>query len=518
MKKIIFCSLFLFCINSLQAQISTYANDAYKLSQENYEGTARSVAMGNAFTALGGDIGAITINPASSGVFRYSELTFTPSITTATSKTNYLGNSMSDNFTRLGISNFGYVGSFATGRKNNGLINWNIGIAINKQSNFTATTSASGITNKTSWLSSLANRTNGVDAVKMDLNDHNDPYYNLGSGMWNSILGWNTSLLDTLPNTYDQYIGATENLRGNNIYVGGNLRQRFNTEIKGNITNTVFNFGGNISNKLFFGANIGIKSIWYRMTENYSESSENPNDFRTGFVKFNHRYTQRTSGTGFDLKAGIIYLPFQWLRLGATISTPTWMYLTDKWEESTSSAFADGYSQYLTSPLGTFDYRLNTPLRASVGAAFAYPGIGALSLDYEVVDYSTSKLNDRDGDNFSFDKDNDAIKSCFGKADIFRAGLEITPVKNTALRLGYQYYSNPMASAYKALDSEKHIGSVGFGFMSDNGMFLDVAYQQLLKKDRSTFTLYDTVGSQIAPVGTNKTGWWKLLVTVGFRF
>src|SRR5574344_583355 len=154
MKQFILCGLFITCASLLQAQ-TQYATGALMLSKENYEGTARSIAMGNAFTALGGDIGAIAINPASSGVFRYSEITFTPSITTATAKSNYLGNSMSDNYTRLGISNFGYVGSFATGRKNNGLINWNLGIVITKQNNFTNTTSASGTTNQSSWLSKI---------------------------------------------------------------------------------------------------------------------------------------------------------------------------------------------------------------------------------------------------------------------------------------------------------------------------------------------------------------------------
>ena len=235
MKKIILCGLFITSISLLRAQ-TQYASDALNFSKENYEGTARSVAMGNAFTALGGDVGALTINPASSGVFRYSEFTFTPSITTATSKTNYLGNSMSDNYTRLGIANFGYVGSFSTGRKNNGLINWNLGVVVNKQNNFTNTTSASGVTNKSSWLSSLADRTNGVTANKMDINSSNDPFYNLGSGLWNSILSWNTSLLDTLPGTNNQYIAATENLNGQNIFIGGDLRQRFTTETKGNIT------------------------------------------------------------------------------------------------------------------------------------------------------------------------------------------------------------------------------------------------------------------------------------------
>lgn len=60
---------------------SQSAYDAWRFSQNEYEGTARSAAMGNAFTALGGDLGAITINPAGSAVAGYSQFTITPSIT-----------------------------------------------------------------------------------------------------------------------------------------------------------------------------------------------------------------------------------------------------------------------------------------------------------------------------------------------------------------------------------------------------------------------------------------------------
>ena len=52
--------------------------DAFNYSKSNYEGTARTVAMGNAFTALGGDIGAVSINPAGSAVARYSLVSVSP--------------------------------------------------------------------------------------------------------------------------------------------------------------------------------------------------------------------------------------------------------------------------------------------------------------------------------------------------------------------------------------------------------------------------------------------------------
>ena len=63
--------------------------DAIRFSNNDYEGTARSMAMGNAFTALGGDLGAITINPASSGVYRYDEFVITPSLTFAKDGSTY---------------------------------------------------------------------------------------------------------------------------------------------------------------------------------------------------------------------------------------------------------------------------------------------------------------------------------------------------------------------------------------------------------------------------------------------
>ena len=42
--------------------------DALNYSETDYLGTARSVGMGNAMTAVGGDLGSLTFNPAGSAV------------------------------------------------------------------------------------------------------------------------------------------------------------------------------------------------------------------------------------------------------------------------------------------------------------------------------------------------------------------------------------------------------------------------------------------------------------------
>ena len=69
------------------ASLAQTAYDAFLFSETNYEGTARTVAMGNAFTALGGDLGSVAINPAGSAVAKYSQISLTPSLTFTTNTT-----------------------------------------------------------------------------------------------------------------------------------------------------------------------------------------------------------------------------------------------------------------------------------------------------------------------------------------------------------------------------------------------------------------------------------------------
>lgn len=48
--------------------------EALKFSRHDLYGTARSMAMGGAFGALGGDITGVSINPAGIAVYRSSEV------------------------------------------------------------------------------------------------------------------------------------------------------------------------------------------------------------------------------------------------------------------------------------------------------------------------------------------------------------------------------------------------------------------------------------------------------------
>ena len=512
LRKFILAGAAMFMAAGLYAQ---NAYDALRFSEQYAEGTARSVAMGNAFVAVGGDMGGISINPASSAVYRYSEFMFTPTVTVSGMESEYLGFSSSANKTRAGVANFGYVGSYTTG-KNSGLVSWSVGLLLNKQNNFTGARKVYGQTDASSWLASLAYNTDGIYAPNMDFTDHNDPFYS-SNASWNSILAWNASLLDTLPGTSDLYYAATENLYGNDITVGGELAQRFNAESVGNVTEAVINWGGNFSDKLFVGVNLGIQSIMYKYEEMMQEEALNSSDFQSGFNYFSYGYRYKATGTGINLKAGLIYLPANWLRLGASISTPTWMYLSEEWENGVNSEFSDGYSQRIVSPLGTYNYRLNTPFRWNVGAAVMLGSRGVISADYESVDYTKAKLKDADYE-FGYDVENSDIRKLFVKQDIFRVGAEINVNPAFAVRAGYQHYSSPYAG--DSSEGERNIGSIGAGYVWPCGasdLFVDLTYQQLLNNPEEGFTLYNDT-TVPAPAGVSKMKGWKLLLSVGFRF
>ena len=507
---------FIICVALVCSTAAMYAQNAYdalRYSQQYTEGTARSMAMGNALTALGGDIGGITINPAASAVYRYSELVITPSVTTGSSNANYLGHSQHASKTRAGISNIGYVDSFNTGRKNAGLVSWSFGFAITKQNNFTNAREVYGRTNSSSWLSSLAYNTDGIYAPDMDLDDKGNPYFQ-SNASWNSILAWNNTLLDTLPGTNNQYIAATENLNGYDISVGGDLDQKFRSISTGNITEATINLGGNFANKLYAGINIGIQSISYKYEEQYSEYALNSANFNSGFSNFSAAYRYTAAGTGINIKAGLIYVPLDWLRLGASISTPTWTYINEEWENGMNSSFNDGYSQRIVSPLGSYSYRLNSPFRWNVGAAVRLGVLGVISADFEQADYTQCKLVDS-GYDLTFATENEEIKSVLAVQNIVRIGAEFNLNPAFAIRGGYQYYSSPYSN--KSADDSIHTGSFGLGYTAQCGFFADLTYQQLLKKQTEQFSLYDDTNIP-APMGTAKNNNWKILLSLGLRF
>ena len=158
MKKILVPAIALALPAAVMAQSAV---DAYNLSQSELRGTARFMSMGGAFTALGGDLSAVSLNPASLGVYRSSEIGATLDINFR----NYKTDAVSESQTKAFCNNFGYVG---VARLDGAMRTFAWGASYGRTASFDRITN--GYVNPTSISLSnyIASWTNGIAASDME--------------------------------------------------------------------------------------------------------------------------------------------------------------------------------------------------------------------------------------------------------------------------------------------------------------------------------------------------------------
>ena len=564
MKKTALTILLTVIVSAAHAQV---AYDAWRFSQNNYEGTARSVAMGNAFTALGGDLGAVSINPASSAVAGYSQLTLTPSITISSTTTGgvlppggsvltYFDKEYKSNYTRAGIPNIGFTFDFNTGRKS-GLKSFTVGFIMNRTNSWCEDVYAAGTNRTTSFAAALADKATSTIA---EYNQDKDPSQTVDFSAddylmddayeympWDETIGYRSGMISAYGNEGKKFIGATEILYDNgNINQEGELYQTYGRSVYGNKYEYLFNIGTNISDFIYIGFNLGINSLTYDETSYFKEAAVDEGDFKnefsdgayTYFRNLTYKSSYSASGTGIFGKLGIIITPGYGLRFGASIQTPTSTTIREEWRESGSTTFSDSkYDGNETSPLGQDEYSFNSPFRASFGVAYTLGRFAVISADYEVADYSGMKYM-IDHNNMSerrilhFETVNDDIRQAYGAAHQFRIGAEVKPLSTLAVRAGYNLLTSAQKKAYDG-DSEEyydidptyaHSLSFGLGYISRKSFFADLACRHSFATTES-YCPYDTYqydgnGNVLnySPEIFIRSSNWKVLLTLGWRF
>ena len=487
--------------------------DALRFSKTEREGTARSIAMGNAFTALGGDLGAISINPAATAIYRYSSFAFTPSLNINEEISQFLDQTNHSGRTRFAVSNLGYVSTYQTGRQQ-GLISLNFAITADQIANYNAKTVAYGTNSQSSLLGSFATGSYGIDPLQLGIDENFDPFYRTSIPP-QLIQAYNSYLTDPIlssdPNAEFEYIGATETFdKDGNIVLAGPVRQSYNRVITGYNDQITFSFGGNISNQFFFGINLNLQSINYYQKEFIQEGAVNPEDFQeTGFRSMQYGFNLTTTGSGFNAQVGFIWLPIQGLRIGGSIATPTWFQMHDQWYYTMDSELSNKY--YCDSPGYEYYYNLQTPFFWNLGMAYVVGQYGIISIDYERTDYRQAQLSN-DQEIGAFFQENEMMQRNFKAADVLRVGAEYRTTEQFSIRAGYNYYSS---TNHEFSDSHQYI-SAGIGY-ANQGFFFDIAYQQPIGYQQETFTYYP-VEIKGTPYIDNQYRNARLLATIGFRF
>lgn len=537
-------------ISAMTAAASGHAQtayDAFLFSENNYEGTARSVAMGNAFTALGGDLGSIGLNPAGSAVAKYSQISLTPSLTISSNTTQgvspyqdgsltYFQNQYKNTQTRFALPNLGLTFNWNTDRAT-GIRNMTFGFVINRTNSWNENVYAAGTNGQTSFMGAMAvnAENNGCLGSALNQTDAYDYY------AWKDVVGYQSGMISTYGGYDDRFVGASELIFDRNgateITLGGPLEQSYGRQVKGSKYDYMFNFGMNISDFIYIGANLAATAMDYGYSEYFKEVAVDPADFEIGldngetlyFDQMKYRYDYNVETSGVYAKIGVILTPGAGFRFGAAIQTPTLTTVREEWQYGGETAYTDSkYNASASSPYGEDKYQFSAPYRANFGVAYTLGSFLVLSADYELCDYSKMKFKRdsfTDGREY-FNDINSEIKTVYGTSHMFRAGGELK-LGSLAIRAGYGLTTSPEKSdlwGNKLNIKPLHNASFGFGYASKKSFFADVAARYAFASDEYFMPyddyIFDDDGNiaEFSPEILNRKDAWKVLLTIGWRF
>ena len=536
MKKILLFSV------SLLGGVS-YAQDTYNnalLSTAILSGTARYVGMGGAMDALGADLSVISTNPAGIGLFRSSQAKLTFGMVSQQDAPSGVGG----NSTYPTFDQAGFVYSMRT--NNNSFVN--LAFNYHKESDFNLMMSAEGDLNRASQngLSYSKSFNNLIRPIYYS-DDHviSDDY----SNMFNQVdyLYYNSFLWD---GTFDkQADGVKDDYNAPNY--GYNYGKSYSTKSKtdGYIGAYDFNISGNINNQVFLGLTVGIRDVHYNNSTIYTENvidKENKDQGQLDMVN-----NQSITGTGYNIKAGIIVRPVETspLRFGISVSTPTWYDL--KYSNTLQFKNRTNYQFGTNMPVKTgenFDFKFYTPWQFGFSVGTTIEDYLALGATYEYADYSSINTRIVTGGYYSDFGDyyedtspdremNRHTKNTLKGVHTIKLGTEFKPDPSLAVRFGYNFVSpmykeaggrsadvdSPYSFYASSTDyinwKETNRITCGIGYVWDK-LTLDVSYQYSSQKGiYHPMVDYETEDGYFSPNTTTlKNNRHYLQMTVGYQF
>ena len=415
-KKIIFGLM-------AMAAITANAQETYEnanLMKPELTGTARYIGMGGAMEALGADISTISTNPAGIGLFRSSSVNLSFGLSSQQDVTTY----GSDHKTVPSFDQAGFVYSMRTNSRSF----LNFAFNYSKSRNFNQILNAAGKLNGSAQNKLTYNKFVGNDDFI---------YIDKDGTLLSDYIQF--SQLDYL---YANNINYDEDEAGNGSFYGydGDAYDMYRAQ-SGYIGRYDFNISGNVNNRFYWGVTVGVQDVHYNAYSDYIES--------LGTSTVEVMDTRKITGTGVDVKAGVIFRPVEEspFRIGLSVSTPTWYKLTTS--NYTSMSLLNGnVSQQLFAPeIGeSYEFKLYTPWKFGASLGHTVGNNLALGLSYEYADYSTADTRVINGydyygneESYSEYATNQHTKNTLKGVSTIKAGLEFKPDPSLAVRLGFNY-------------------------------------------------------------------------------
>ncbi len=479
-------------------------------------GTARGMAMGGAFAALGADPTNLTHNPAGLGLFMRGGLWLSPTLYIPTTQTTYNQQNSTDSRTHFALNHFSLIFR-GSGGKN--ITQWAFGFGYNQEGFFYQNATAKAFNSRNSFTQAIAEQAEGIPDTLLGglpalayLNFFNLP----------APLG-PRGVIDLADIAQWRYQG---------VFSQGGIFQEITSQEKGRLN--TWSIGGALSyqNRVFFGASILIRGLnyskLYRLREIDQENRYNgqSNTTPADYITFREKYS--STGSGLGLALGVLVEPVDFMRFGVSFTTGSRIRISDEYNAEMELGLDDSRTN-ITSFAEPFQYtyRFTYPYRATAGLAFLLGGRGALTIEADFLDYRTMSYS---GSDYSYDRENETIEKSFGTALNVRGGIEWLLTDEIVLRGGYAYYGpqrNPDSRQYYAdinqpqnltsLPMQRQFFSLGAGY-STGGFFVDVAYLLgFYAQKYLPYSLRNPIYAP-APVVVNRAQVHFLVTTLGFRF
>lgn len=520
--------------------------DMLSLSQYNTPfTTARATAMGGAFTSLGADLSSMSINPAGIGMYRGTAYGITPAMNFSGTNNSYSNNV---NDSRFSFNNIGIAGSVYN--SSGTLTSVNIGFSYNKLADFNYSYAANMPAGANSLADIMYMQLNGLyeymatgswneaGITQRRLKESARPFENDGIRIaeWGAVLAYNTGLATSM-NPGDEM---------NDLYGAGGI-DRYASVVpgmevvnRGSVGEYNFTMGFNLRNRLYLGFGMTVQDIYLTRRIYYNERYDNNNGDGSGNTylrNMNYDQNVRMSGAGFNFKIGAVYRPVPSLRIGLAVHTPTWTSVTHQYSASMQTSFIMGGSNSMHSYINYWDLSYNSPTRLLAGVSYTIGSYAAVAVDYERVWYNGMRLTSEDF--FTQEGYRNEIRDLFKPTDNFKAGIEIKPTPEIAVRAGYSFYGSPLRYGddryTKPVNTQTQNLSAGLGFRLNPNISLDFAYVYSMNRFSNFDIFYfegetrrydgeivNTGGNPIttseSPISDLKLNRHTAMMTLGFNF
>ncbi len=482
MKKL---SLLFIGILSMSNIMAQDISDALRYSQEEIQGTARFRALSGAFGALGGDLSAISINPAGAAIFSRSYASVSLSSYNTSNDINYYNgfNTSSDYKFDLNQTGASFVFNNMSNSPWRKLV---LSVAYDKVSTFDNNWYASGISPNSidSYFLAYAQGLRLDEISALPGESYTQAYSEIGSifgyGNQQAFLGYESYILEPENNT-DENTSYFSNI------AQGNFNQQYSYNARGYNGKFSFNIATQFNNNIFFGLNLNSHFLNYERLTYLNETNSNAGSIVNEVGFENGLYT---TGTGFSFQLGMIAKLTSELRFGLSYNSPTWYNIYDETTQYLSTTRNDNGSNItqVINPniINIYPrYQLQSPSKFTGSLAYIFGDKGLISFDYSRKDYSNIKFKPTTDPYFA--SQNSIIDRFFTSSATYRFGGEYR-YKQISFRGGYRFEESPYKDSTFYGDLTGYSLGLGYNF----GNFkLDLSFDQ---SDR-------TINEQLYSVG-----------------